>query len=124
MNTGRNRTIEIFNNTIRAFRQIKSEISKVKSEFQISKRQGIGMENAFAYKILEVIKNVDNDTYHGLRRPFLYFSDDLNDSFEKEKLILFIDNEIRILCKMEITNYLTVNNYRNKFENRLLTLLE
>lgn len=123
MNTDRDETIKIFNNTIEIFRQIKCEISKVKSEYQISKRQGIGLENAFAIKILEVIYKVVYDGSRGLVKPFLYLSSDPNDSFEKFKLILFIDIETEIIETMKMENNLLISEYYENFEKRIYFFL-
>lgn len=122
MNTAKNE-IEIFNNTIRAFYKIKCEISNVKNDYPISRRQGKDLENAFIMKILEIIKSEVNGTSQQLSKPFLYFSSDPNDSFEKINLISFINNEINTLSKMKIINNLTICDYYNKFECRLLELI-
>lgn len=117
MGTNRNE-YEILADIIKTFSQIRYEISNVKFGLKISKSQCIGLENAFAYKILIVIKNVIYNNYEGLRSPFLLCSSDPNDGFFIDKLILFIDNEIDILNSNFDQDY-----YYKDFTARLLILI-
>lgn len=119
MGTNRNE-YEIVVDIIKTFSQIRYEISNVKFGLKISQSQCIGLENAFAGKILIVIKNSIYVNYKGLTSPFLLYSSDPNDGFNREKMILFIDNEIDILNN---TKYFNQDSYYKSFTDRLLILM-
>jgi hypothetical protein len=62
--------------------------------------------------------------YYGLSTPFLYFSSDPEDSFDRKELISFFNSEIEILKAFNIANYIILKSYFEEFTDRLSNLIK
>jgi len=117
-------SISIHNHLISTFSLMKSIISNVRFDLPVSRNQSFMFENYFAVKIFEEIRKVINLDFMGISRPFLYFTTEPNDSFDKIKLILFFEKEIDILKQTNPLNYIAIKEYYNNFKERLRILIQ
>ncbi|WP_297099359.1 hypothetical protein [uncultured Draconibacterium sp.] len=117
-------SIEIRHYLIQMFYEMRASIMDVKYDLPISRNQGLVLENYFISKIYDEIKRVMNCKHYGLSRPFLYFSADPEDSFDRKELISFFNSEIEILQAFDIVNYILLKDYFEKFAVRLSNLIQ
>lgn len=117
-------SIEIRYHLIQIFSEMRASIMDVKYDLPISRNQGLVLENYFISKIFDEIKRVMDCRYYGLSTPFLYFSSDPEDSFDRKELISFFNSEIKILQALEIVNYILLKSYFEEFTDRLSKLIQ
>lgn len=117
-------SIEIRHHLIQIFAEMRASIMDVKYDLPISRNQGLVLENYFISKIFDEIKRVVNCRYYGLSTPFLYFSADPEDSFDRKELISFFNSEIKILQAFENVNYILLKSYFEEFTDRLSNLIK
>jgi hypothetical protein len=115
---------EIMNNIIESLRLLKYEISNIKSNYQISKKQNTDLDEYFAYKIIWFIKNSICSDNVGIASPFLYLTDDKNDGFDKGKLISLIENELNELQKRSLPRNIATKHYFDDFIERILFVVK
>ncbi len=117
-------SLEIKDYLIRAFYQMTAAISNVQYDFPISRSQSMIFDNYFASKILNEINRTMNGDFHDLASPFLHFTTDPKDFFDRKQLISFFGSEIGILKNINPVNYVILKSYYKEFANRLLKLIE
>jgi len=117
-------SLSIRDDLIQAFNQMIHSISMGREELQISKSQSMIFYNYFIARIFEEIHKTMNLNFSGISTPFLYFTSDPEDSFDRKKLISFLRNEINILNAITAINYIVLQDFYQNFKYRLSELVE
>jgi hypothetical protein len=98
-----------------------NQVSKVNTLLKISRNQSMVLENSFFIFLSQDIRNIIHGKLFGLRIPSdIYYTDIAEDGIEIEDLIAFLNNEIEILRHLNPVNFVTLLNYYQDFENRLI----
>lgn len=98
-----------------------SQISKVNPNLKISRNQSMVLENAFFTFLSQDIRNIISGRLFGLRIPSdIYYTHIPEEGIEIEELIAFLNNEIEILRNLNPVNFITLLNYYQNFESRLI----
>ncbi|MDY0144106.1 MAG: hypothetical protein RBR97_19670 [Bacteroidales bacterium] len=114
----------IFENLLFSYNQMIEIISNIKVQHPISKNQGTIFDNYFATIIFEQIRRV---VYMGsciIGNPFLYVTSEPNDGYDRNLLIKFFKNEIKILKDIQPVNYISIRKYFNEVTVRIGQLVE
>jgi len=115
---------DIRDDLLQAFTQMKQSISGVREKIQISRNQCMVLDNYFISKIFEETHNAMNLKFYGISKPFLYFTNESEDSFDRNELIAFLENEISILESLLKVDYVVLRDYHEEFKDRLSNLVE
>jgi hypothetical protein len=98
-----------------------SQVSKVNSNLKISRNQSMVLENAFFTFLSQDIRNIINGRLFGLRIPSdIYYTHIPEEGVEIDELITFLNNEIELLRNINPVNFITLLNYYQNFETRLI----
>lgn len=116
-------SLNIHRNLIEAISQIKSSISSVADEYQISRHQYMIIDNYFISIIFEETNNIMNLLSEKTTIPLLKLTTDIEDSFNRNKLVEFLENELRQLKTISKINYITLLENHKNFKDRLIKLI-
>ena len=97
------------------------QISKVNANLKISRNQSMVLENAFFTFLSQDIRNIISGRLFGLRIPSdIYYTYIPEEGIEINELIDFLNSEIEILRSLNPVNFITLLNYYQNFETRLI----
>lgn len=109
------------NQVIEQLKAYIGQISKVNHSFKISRNQSMVLENAFFTFLSQDIRNIISCRLFGLRIPSeIYYTHIAEEGIEIDELIAFLNIEIEILHNLNAVNFISLLNYHQNFETRLI----
>lgn len=114
---------EIKETLIKVFEEMKDEIDKSSKNLQISKSKQTQADNLFASDLFDLVNSVITKTFIQKQTSFFYFTKDKNDSFNKDLLRDFINDEIKLIKVYSHIDYNDEQKYIADFIMRLQYLI-